>query len=515
MVTATHQNRLSKARLIQRALGSVVGEVDLATVPVGAPQLAGVISMNATAVLCDYVAALRWRDLPPQVQKTAKWCLADWFACAIAGSVQETSLAVLEAGSSWAGMDQCTAIGAPQRYPVEAAAFFNAFASEVLEFGHGHADGGGHLGAPTIPVALALGEKGDLDAEEVLAAIVVGYEVFSRIGGAVSPSLLENGSISTGLCGALGAAASAGRATRLTPKQMAGSFGAAAYLAPVSLLSEYYATVNSAEAAQAAWVGLVASRLGAAGLTGSEDPVSALCERFGSVRRLHKYVAELGQVFEGTNLYFKPYPGCRFTHGPLEAMSQLLNETPIRSEEIKRITIHVTPSSLHLCGKYTTAGASFVQAQFSIPYVVATLILDGEVSVRSFSSERLSRETTHRFARERIKVGTGWSDEDEVDLAAAEIEILMHSGRREAARVLEPKGSPRNPLTEDDLRVKFLALTQHHLGREGAERLLQQIHDLSTVDNGGVRMLLEIVQANLGLAGLSMERAVRCGMGGR
>lgn len=439
-----------------------------------------------------------------RIQGTARWCLADWIASAIAGSSTDYAAAVNGTQSGWAGLGSCTVVGEPLGYPIETAAFLNAYAGEVLEYGHGHAGGGGHLGAPTIPVALALSEVASLDSRDALAAIVVGYEIFSRVGAGVSPALLTNGFVSTGIVGAIGAAATAARAMGMSANEMARGLGAAAYLAPVSLLSEYSGTVNSCEAAQAARVGLAAASLARAGLGGSGDPISAFFSQFGNADELRRSLDGLGTVYEGANLYFKPYPGCRFTHGAVEATAQLLEETRIRPSAIEHVIVRVTPSSLRLCGNHTAPDASLVETQFSIPYIVATLILDGEFSASSFSRERRSRRATHDFARDRISVELGWPDDNDVDLAASEVE-LTGSGRRTVVSILEPKGSPRNPMTTEDLRAKFLSMTVSHLGRGRADALLEQILHLGGVGSSDVAGILAAVQESSGASPSRLE----------
>jgi 2-methylcitrate dehydratase PrpD len=275
--------------------------------------------------------------------------------------------------------------------------------------------------------------------------------------------------------------------------ELMSSFGVTNYIAPVSLLSEYYGTINSAEAAQAACVGILAAHLGAVGLGGSTDPIAAFADQFGSANKLRNGLSTLGSVYEAANLYFKAYPGCRFTHGPLEAIRELLGETDTETDDIDRIVIRVTPSSLQICGNYTTASSSFVEAQFSIPYVVASYIHDRRFGVDSFSPKHLSREAVHEFARDHIKVEQGWPNEDEVDLAATEIELLSHGDGRKTIRILNPKGSPANPLTDEDLRRKFLSLTSDVLG-ENATRLLDHILGLGVDHDITFAALLELAE---------------------
>ena len=353
--------------------------------------------MNITTQFTDYIKNTEWEDLPLDVRIRVKWCLVDWFACAIAGMDLQNSLKVIKALETWEGQGKCRVIGRGTKYSIEAASFLNSFISEVLEIGHGHAGGGGHLSGPTISVALAIGEEYNLDSRIVLTGIVVGYETLGKIGFATSPMLLNSGFIQTGLAGAFGATATAAKLFGLSHDQMRSSFGVSAYLTPLSLINEYKGAIKSAEAAQAAWVGVLGARLGSMGIDGSKDPIHDFCKSFSGVSRLKKYATELGSKYEILNLYFKPYPCCRFIHGALEAMSNLIYELDVNSDCIERIYVKVTPAAFRLCGNYLNTKSSFAQAQFSIPYAISTLIHDGSFTKDSLSRKRINRRFIHRL----------------------------------------------------------------------------------------------------------------------
>lgn len=426
--------------------------------------------MNVTEIFAKELPSLRWESLPSDVRRAAKLCLADFLATAVAGLSFETARSLLRACRHWAGTGRCAVVGQSGVYSPEGAAFLNATISEILEMGHGHANGGGHLGATTIPVALALAEENDRSGQDALLSIVAGYEVFGKVGGAVHPSLLNQGFISTGLCGCLGAAATSAMALGLTGRELAAALGIAAYLAPVSLLTGYYGTINSAEAGQAAWQGIMAARMAAEGIAGSEDPAGSFCEQFGDITQLHRSMTKLGQEFEITNLYYKLFPGCRLTHGPAEATLRLLEEEGLRPDDIERVVVGVTPAAVHLCAKYIDTAASFVRAQFSIPFVVASAVLHGTVDASSFSAERLANAAIHEFARQRVAVEAVLSESD-VDIAGAEVQIVSKGGKRYRHAIPHPKGSPRNPVTEQDLKEKFVRLTEPVLGTAGSHQL--------------------------------------------
>jgi len=81
-------------------------------------------------------------------------------------------------------------------------------AGDVCELDDGHRTAIGHPGSIAVPTALALGEHLNASGADVLKAVILGYEVFSRLGRTVNPSHYRTWH-TTGTCGTIAAAAAA------------------------------------------------------------------------------------------------------------------------------------------------------------------------------------------------------------------------------------------------------------------------------------------------------------------
>jgi 2-methylcitrate dehydratase PrpD len=141
--------------------------------------------MTTTAALARFASGLALDDVPPPVVRAVKRLLLDHLGCAVGGS--RTPLAQAAAGVATAdGGSAATVIGTRQRAGPGPAAFANAMAANALDYDDTGATG--HPGATLIPAALALAEAESRSGAELLAAVVAGYEVGTRILAGVQPS---------------------------------------------------------------------------------------------------------------------------------------------------------------------------------------------------------------------------------------------------------------------------------------------------------------------------------------
>ncbi len=132
-------------------------------------------------------------------------------------------------------------------------------------------------------------------------------------------------------------------------------------------------------------------------------------------------------------------------------------------------------------GKGVNNNSSFVAAQFSIPYVVAVCLADGELGPGQLTEKRISDPALIALAR-KISVHT---DEDlnnsYPDKTSSRVEIKLKDGTRRTHQVDIPKGDPRDPLTADDLARK---VRQFAGDRDQARisEIVNKILDLENID---------------------------------
>ena len=167
----------------------------------------------------------------------------------------------------------------------------------------------------------------------------------------------------------------------------------------------------------------------------------------------------LGERYSIMDIYFKPYTACRHTHGAAQATLELLKEKKMLHGRHESVAVFTYAIAALAVGKGVPDGGSFVSAQFSIPYVVAACLLDGELGPGQLTERRIADPAVIALAK-KVTV----QPDDELnkmypDKTASRVEVLMKNGERLTKQVDIPKGDPRDPMEAGDIaeKVRFFA----------------------------------------------------------
>ena len=164
-----------------------------------------------TEQLSDFLYEVRYDSLPSKAVDNAKLYLEDLLGVAAAGSVQPQGGIWRSYFAAGDGQQEATAWNSGlERLSCEHAAALNAACAHVMDMDDVHNASITHLGAVTIPAALAVGQKLHRSGREVLAAIAAGYEIGARVGEAINPGSYHYWH-TTGVVGALCSAVAAGK----------------------------------------------------------------------------------------------------------------------------------------------------------------------------------------------------------------------------------------------------------------------------------------------------------------
>lgn len=456
--------------------------------------------MNRTdvaEVVASFVANLEWESLPRKAINAAKLDLIDTLACAAAGRDAPGINELVEIHRQWGGLPESSVWYHALDLPSPAAALINGSMAHALEFDDTHDRAVLHAGVTVIPAALAAAQrKGGVSGTELLLAIVAGIEVASRLGLATLRGPGMTGWLLTPLCGTFGAAAAAARALGLDAKRTVHALG----IAYAQAAGNGQATLDGAltkrmQAGFAARAGVLAAVLAERGITGAQEIFEGSRGYFhvyhGGEFDLAAINHRLGERFEVCELSYKPYPCCRWTHSAIDAALQLRRQGPALSE-IDRVDVFVNQQAYNSTGTpadIKQAPKSIVDAQFSIPYVVAVALLNGQVELDDFSEAGIARPEVRALSRRVFVAPDGdASVASGRNVSPARISLHLMSGERLQATVATPIGSPGTSLPNDTVHKKFLAcyarvgfaepLAREHLRRLSTLEALEDIDSL-------------------------------------
>ncbi|WP_241385601.1 MmgE/PrpD family protein [Rhodococcus sp. CH91] len=393
----------------------------------------------------------------------------DTLGCAVAGTKVESVRRAAEFLAYNAATGRSSLVFQGTRTTPGAAAYANALLARAYDFGPlTPFDGTTPIWSPisetTVPVAVAVAEDCGASARTMLEALVVADDVTARISRALE-FVPGTGWDNPGLVNRFGSAVVAARLWRLSPDELVRAWG----LVLQQVSGTFQAIEEHSEAftyiqGLAARDGIEAADLVRHGYSGGDGAFDGRFGLFSTYGAGHPSAASvrdrLGRVYFGDQI-FKPYPGCRFTHGPVDIAGNLHADLGGASSTIREITLTVHPhhvgSPLDL--PVANSAVSRPAALFGFQFQVANALVRGRPVPAHFDDPARNDLEVLRLARlVRLRA----SDNPAVPLTAAHLELRTNDGAVCARSIDYPWGDPRGiGATSADIDAKFVANLRH------------------------------------------------------
>ncbi|MEM9249842.1 MAG: MmgE/PrpD family protein [Pseudomonadota bacterium] len=351
---------------------------------------------------------------------------------------------------------------------IPGAAFAAATQIDNLDAHDGYNPTLGHIGCAVVPALFAFAEaRPELSGRDALAALAMSYELAARAGIALHATVSDYHT--SGAWNALGVAALGCRLRRASPDKLRQALGIAEYHGPRSQMMREisHPTMLHDGSGMGALVGSMATVMAEAGFTGA--PALTV-----EGREAAAHWRDLGTDWTITRNYIKPYPICRWAHGALDALSRLIDAHEVTAEEIAAVHVNTFAQSAAL---FAGMPETTSQAQYSLPFALAALLMHGQLGPDEITGARLSdpavaallpKITVREVARhsERFPAGR-WSD----------VTLTLRDGRTLASGDVNARGGPEAPLTDAETEAKFHRMAAS-LGRSRADALWAMRHRL-------------------------------------
>jgi len=460
--------------------------------------------LDVTAQLAAFAANLTYDDLPEEVRHRARMFVLDGLGVmlgAVTFAEQDEDYCLDHYLELAAPPGRGTIVGSRRRTNPMMAAFANGTRSEVLDCQDTNITARIHNGSAIIPAALAMGEELTSSGRDVMVAAVAGYEVGTRLGHAVQPSHWHSGFQMTGTFNTCAAAATVGRLMEFDTDKMAAALGISGFIMPISNGDNVFKGYNikPIHGGQPAMCGLSAAYLARSGyragpLEGEPPRHHAALHILGCENPdLTEATRGFGKIWHSLEVGFKPYPVGLLIIGPVEAALALTAEKPITTDNIEAVEIKTYHEGLKFTGeKYTTTSSNYVDAHLSIPFCVATTLIDGEMTPRQLSRDRLADKAVHALAR-RITVV---EDEDFSAMYPHEwplnLQVRFKDGEVREKRIDQVNWSPRRPPPWDEITAKFTTMAEPVIGSSRTKDAIDFVGDLDKAPS--VEYLLKLVR---------------------
>src|SRR6185436_8491650 len=308
------------------------------------------MAVGITEQLAIHTARVRYEDIPPEAIQKAKDCILDQIGVELIGSTLEWNKIAHRYVADMGGRGESTVVNYGNQTPTLDAAFGNATFGQGCELDDVGFAAGGHLGAATVPVALAVGEKQRSTGKDFLAAVVVGCDVMYRLLAAVRPSSGKRGFHSHGIGAPFGAMTTAARLLGLNDGQMLHAFGIAGMHSSGTM--EYDQTggeVKRVIAGVAARSGVQSALLAQRGLTGPPTIIEGkrgFLKVFADQVEPEEITRDLGGDFKIMRLWFKLYPCVATVQGVIYTLTKMIEEHHFGADDIDEIRVGISETSL-------------------------------------------------------------------------------------------------------------------------------------------------------------------------
>jgi len=439
--------------------------------------------------LAVFVNALALNQTPEEVVTEAKRCVLDTLGVVVAGQSNTVTAGVREHALESYGSGDAHIVGLTETLHPMAAALANGTAAHANDFDDTSYTGIMHGSAVVLPAALALVEQRAATGTALLEAFIAGVEIEYAIAELFSDHIYFKGWWTTAVYGTLGAAAAGAKMLGLDVDQTAQAIVMAA-VTTSGMKASFGTDSKPLGVGIAACRGLECALLAARGLSGPENAFEddrGLFKLLNDNQHKRNYDLRLNQRWRllDPGILFKSYPVCSAAQAGVELTGMLMQRHRLVSDDISRIVCEV-PKLVEISLVYNQP-ETVRQAQFSMPFAVACMLVFGDLRLDHLSAQVLADP---RVQAQMKKVSMTVPDYLLNDPGVAErcpegAGIILHTtGGSEFKDFLErPTGMPGNPVSTPALIDKFVKCLKSKCNHPQARLVAEEILMLENCSN--------------------------------
>lgn len=418
---------------------------------------------SLSAKMAIFAIDLKYQDIPEESIWEAKRFLLDSVGCALAAVNNEDMAAMYRFIEKQGGTPEASVIGKDFRTNASNAALMNCLLTRALDYNDIYWEQDPSHPSDMIGAALAAAEVNRKNGRDALVAIIIAYELEMRWCHAADPGVREVGWHHATLTQFVSPLV-AGKMYDLDLDQMIAAVGisGSSHFTLGGVVAGHLTNMKNTADPLAAQAGVIAALMAREGYEGPVEVIEGkegLFEVVNNVEwRPEWLLKDLGKEFMITQCSYKAFPTEALTHQPISAAMQVCQEHNLAAEDISQILVETTARGADILSdpsKYKPTTKE--TADHSLPFVIAAAVADGNVLPDSFSDEKLKDPRIWDLLG-KIKVVA----DPEIDamfpgVKRARVSITSTAGETHTAQVDHAKGSPQNPMSDDEIVSKFRA----------------------------------------------------------
>jgi len=446
------------------------------------------VATEITGQLARYMAEARDRSLPPEVQQAGKHRILDSLGAIVSGARLKAGELAIQYVRLQGGLPEASLLATDVKTSAVNAALANGMSGHADETDDFEPVTKAHPGCSVVPAALAMAEREGSSGEELLRAVVLGYDLCCRFLMALGPELVRRGHRSAeGTSSTMGCTAAAASLARLdqTGMRYALSYGA-------QQVSGIWSWVRDSEhvekafdfAGMGARNGVTAATMVQTGFTGVWDVLEGehnVLEALSPSPKPSEIVKDLGNRFFVTETAIKPYPVGYPIQSALDAFFALHRQHGLTVENVERITVRLPEDGARIVNNRS-------MPDVNCQHMIAMALVDGNVTFASTRSYQRMSDPVVLAVKERVNLV---ADPRLMDLEAprsAKVEVVLKDGRTLNHFTRHAYGTKQNPMETKNVNAKVRDLLEPVLGPLRTEGVIERVNDLEGMAN--VRGLL-------------------------
>jgi 2-methylcitrate dehydratase PrpD len=454
--------------------------------------------MGPTQKLAAFIEGTSLGAIPPKVVEKAKDLILNVIGSMLAGSTEKTGKIGIGLVKEAGGASHSTVVGGGFKSSAIMAALANGISAHATDQDDTDWRTVSHPTVAVLPAVLALGEYIHAPGKKILESYILGIEAEGKVGWGVFPMHHEMGFHATGTLGHVGATAGACKILGLKVPEIETALGIMG-----SLVSGIRHNVGSMtkplHAGNAAHDGVLAATLAQRGFTSEGNVLESrygFAETFGGKNAIpERMVADLGNPYliESPGITIKANPCGTYGSVLVQGIQAMVKEYRFSPESIESIEFVLNPA-VHAIMHYAYPRDT-LEAKYSLPFIVAVTLIDGEASLKQFTDEKtqdpavkkiISKIKIHHHRSQAEAAGTG--KPSGVDLSTTHIAIKVKNGETYSRVVDSAKGYVNQPLTDPEVLERFRSFAELVLPDPAIRKTIDLAKSLEKVKDIGELM---------------------------
>ena len=448
--------------------------------------------MSYTKKLTNYAVDLKYEDLPKEVIHQAKLLTLHTLGVGLAACQTDQGKKAIALAKEISGENrESTLLGDGSKIGCVQAGLANGTLSDVLDWED--CSWTGHPSSGAIPGALAVGEKLKSSGKDFITAVVASYELYERIAMAVQPGpdfgwLTKGWGLTSWVI--YSSAVAAAKLLNLNKGEMENLIGIAGALTPTINVNVHLSRTDfyHYQWGMNCFNGITAALIAKSGISPLPDYLDGDTGYWVTMTDRCKwewYEKGLGEQFLIMETYFKHWPTNMWINQPLDCVDAIIRKHKVKPHDVERVVVN--PKVENRMAIQADGYKSIVDAEFSIPYCIATMMYDPEPGPNWYTEEKrndrkiIDLSTKVEFEGDLLTLKGAFELFREGTYPEMSVEITTKEGRAYKEAIKFPKGHPKNMMTDDEFKDRFRRQASFALKPETIEKAITKIMTLEEV----------------------------------